>query len=109
MARAERPPEPVAPDPPAEVECDARLVAAAENERARGVASPEEPPPPASPETKACCRQALRAASRGEQAKNHAAYYGYCCFSARLMDDGEVGVQQACTPWGPPVPPRMRA
>lgn len=63
-----------------------------------------EPKPGASAELQACCKDQLL-----ENGASMAYRFHCCTVVDRTGDDPGWQLGAACTPWGPPVPPKMRA
>jgi hypothetical protein len=90
-------PAPVTTDPPAPsasagyVAGHATCKAALDDAFGPGVRKP-------TPEVQACCREMMRSVT-------DMAHYGDCC---EVYESSDPEMRVGCSPWGPPVPPRMR-
>jgi hypothetical protein len=92
-----------APKPDAKPSCDAVLASAWPDGGTSFM--PDENAPPVSDDVKACCEEHLT--SDGETWNLQ--YRWSCCNVLDSWNNPNPQISIACTPWGPPVPPRMKA
>ena len=94
-----------APTPDAKPSCDT-VLASAFPDAGDDFALTQEPPKAVSEDVKACCEEKLTDQSEASWMFQHR---WQCCNVLGSWDSPNRDVAIACTPWGPPVPPRMRA
>lgn len=94
-----------APKPDAKPSCE-NVLASAFPDGGDDFGLSQEPPKAVSDDVKTCCEEKLTDQSEASWMFEHR---WACCNVLGSWNSPDREIAMACTPWGPPVPPRMRA